>query len=408
MHILIAALHRPAKPTGVCRHAANLAQCLADTKEVTQVSLIVGTWQKHYFETFFSSKKIDLIDVDLDNTALARNMWFLFGLPKLANRLSPDLVYMSFPLPFLRSLFSSPVVSTIHDLYPYENPEVFGYPNAIFNRLFLKQCITNSDGLACVSKSTLNSLKSYFPNLHSRQLVTVIYNYVSLGRAPERLSNQLPIDERDSFLLCVAQHRKNKNIDIAIQAFSFLINNKDLNNTTKLVIVGNNGPETEKLHQLIDRLSLQERVLLLDSIRDSELCWLYQHCKMFVAPSSQEGFCLPLAEALHFSCRIVCSDIPIFREIGSSRCIYFELQGDPAINLSQAIIHALEKPLNKASKDIRFSKSDVAARYLDFYSAIAQNSQSQVGILPQVQSSFEKLGDKRQERSTSKVKSFNR
>ena len=56
MHILIAALHRPSKPTGVCRHAANLAQCLADTKEVTKVTLIVGAWQRHYFETFISSK----------------------------------------------------------------------------------------------------------------------------------------------------------------------------------------------------------------------------------------------------------------------------------------------------------------------------------------------------------------
>ncbi|MGL5926986.1 glycosyltransferase family 4 protein, partial [Chroococcidiopsis sp.] len=395
MHILIAALHRPAKPTGVCRHAANLAQCLADTKEVTQVSLIVGTWQRHYFETFFSSKKIDLIDVDIENTAIARNMWFLFGLPKLANRLLPDLVYMSFPFPFLRSLFSSPVVSTIHDLYPYENPEVFGYPNAIFNRLFLKQCITNSDGLACVSKSTLNSLRAYFPNLHPRKLVTVIYNYVSLERSHYHLSSQLPIDERDAFLLCVAQHRKNKNIDIAIQAFSLLIKKKNLNSTAKLVIVGNNGPETERLHQLIEQLALQERVLLLDSIKDSELCWLYQHCKMFIAPSSQEGFCLPLAEALHFSCRIVCSDIPIFREISSSSCTYFELQGDPVRNLSQSMIHALEKPLRKASKDVRFSKSDVAARYLDFYSAIARKNSPREGILPQIQSSFEKLGVKR-------------
>ena len=58
MHILIAALHRPTKPTGVCRHAANLAQCLADTPEVSKVTLIVGTWQKDYFEQFFNSPKI--------------------------------------------------------------------------------------------------------------------------------------------------------------------------------------------------------------------------------------------------------------------------------------------------------------------------------------------------------------
>ena len=45
MHILIAALHRPTKPTGVCRHAVNLAQCLADTDEVDKVTLVIGAWQ---------------------------------------------------------------------------------------------------------------------------------------------------------------------------------------------------------------------------------------------------------------------------------------------------------------------------------------------------------------------------
>lgn len=407
MHILIVALHRPSKPTGVCRHAANLAQCLADTKEIAKVTLIVGAWQRHYFETFFDSEKINLIDLDIKNSALVRNMWFLFGLPKLANRFLPDLVYMSFPFPFLRSLFVSPVVSTIHDLYPYEHPEVFGYPNAIFNRLFLKQCIKNSDGLTCVSKSTLDSLKSYFPNLHLRKPVTVIYNYVNLLQLNTHSLKHLPIHELDSFLLSVAQHRKNKNLDLAIRAFSWSIKNKYLKDTTKLVIVGSNGPETEKLHQLINQLSLEEQVLLLDSIEDSELCWLYQNCEIFIAPSLQEGFCIPLAEALHFSCKIVCSDIPIFREIGSSSCTYFDLQGDPVRNLCQAIIYALEKPLKQASKELRFSKSDVAACYLTFFAAIARNSQLRVGFFQRVKARFDKLGIKSRTRSTSKVKSYN-
>ena len=36
MHVLIAALHRPVKPTGVCRHAANLARCLAAKPDVSK------------------------------------------------------------------------------------------------------------------------------------------------------------------------------------------------------------------------------------------------------------------------------------------------------------------------------------------------------------------------------------
>ena len=76
MHILIAALHRPTKPTGVCRHAANLAQCLADTPEVSKVTLIIGAWQKDYFQLFVNSPKIQLISVEIQNSSLVRNIWF--------------------------------------------------------------------------------------------------------------------------------------------------------------------------------------------------------------------------------------------------------------------------------------------------------------------------------------------
>lgn len=367
MHILIPALHRPTKPTGVCRYAANLAQCLADTPEVNKVTLIVGSWQKDYFELFFSSQKIQLISIEIQNSSLARNIWFLFGLPKLVKHFSPDIVHLSFPFPFIPPLFSCSVVATIHDLYPYEKPEVFGYPNVIFNRFFLKQCIESSDRLTCVSKSTLSSLKSYFPNIQLIKPVSVIYNYVDFSAVIAESPPNLDISNNDSFLLCVAQHRKNKNIDLLIQAFYFLYKNESLKNYTKLIIVGNTGPETERFFKLIHDLSLQDQVIFVHAIKDNELCWLYQKCQLFIAASSQEGFCLPLAEALYFSCQVVCSDIPIFREIGGSNCCYFDLQGNAVENLSQTIISALEQPLSRTTDNFHFSKLDIADQYLTFY-----------------------------------------
>jgi glycosyltransferase involved in cell wall biosynthesis len=94
-----------------------------------------------------------------------------------------------------------------------------------------------------------------------------------------------------------------------------------------------------------------------------------------VAASSQEGFCLPLAEALYFSCQVVCSDIPIFREIGSSSCCYFDVERDTVKNLSQAIISTLEQPVNRTANDLQFSKLDVANQYLKFYSTFSFISQ---------------------------------
>jgi glycosyltransferase involved in cell wall biosynthesis len=122
--------------------------------------------------------------------------------------------------------------------------------------------------------------------------------------------------------------------------------------------------------QLIHNLSLQEEVLLIHTIKDNELSWLYQKCQVFIAASSEEGFCLPLAEALYFSSPVVCADIPIFREIGNSNCCYFDLQGDAVQNLSQVIISTLERPLNPTNNDLRFSKLDIADQYLKFYSTL--------------------------------------
>jgi glycosyltransferase involved in cell wall biosynthesis len=370
MHVLIVALHRPLKPTGVCRYAANLAQSLAETKQIDKVTLVVGAWQTHYFLQAFSleSPKIWLESVDIKNSSLSRNLWFMFGLPQFAKKINPDLVHLSFPLPFWRSRFFCPVVATIHDLYPYECPENFGYQQVLFNRFFLEQCIRESDGLTCVSKTTLESLKHYFPKVFSKKPISIAYNSVDFSTVIPKPPVQFKDALTSAFLLTVGQHRKNKNLDILIRAFALLLQTGQLDAGIRLIIVGSPGPETDNLSLLITQLALIEHVLMLSSIDDNELCWLYQHCQVFIIPSATEGFCLPLAEALYLSCRVVCSAIPIFREVGSNSCVYFELQGDAVSNLATAVKQVLnQRHPDSTSGDQRFSKTVAAQQHLELY-----------------------------------------
>jgi glycosyltransferase involved in cell wall biosynthesis len=390
MHILISALHRASKPTGVCRYAANLAECLADTPEITKVTLIVGSWQQKYFATDFNLclNKINIVNVNIKNSSLSRNNWFLLGLPKLVHQLRPDLVHLSFPLPFVRSLFPCPVISTVHDLYPYELPENFGKIQAGFNRLFLKQCVEQSNALTCVSQTTLDRLRFFFPQLPAEQESTVIYNVVDFQEVQPEVPEFFSGQESIPFLLSVAQHRKNKNLNLLIYSYGFLLRMKKIDARTKLILVGSQGPETENLIRQIEELKLQNNVHLLSSINDRELSWLYQKCQSFIMPSSTEGFCLPLAEAMHLSCKVVCSDIPIFREIGSVECVYFSLQDNPIGNLAQAIAQVIQQP-SMVSKSARFSKLTITNQYLQCYSSILQNmNQGQLELdLPNYQRS---------------------
>jgi glycosyltransferase involved in cell wall biosynthesis len=373
MHVLIVVLHRPLKPTGVCRHAANLARCLADLDRINQVTLVTGAWQKDYFETAFalSSPKIKIVDVNIKNSSISRNTWFLFGLPKLVKQITPSVVHLAFPLPFLRSRFNCPVVATIHDLYPYQAPENFGYQQVLFNRLFLQQCIRNSNGLICVSKVTLSDLENYFPEAVSPSKRTrVIYNFVDFEQTESIRPKDLPKAFDAPYILSVGQHRKNKNFDLLLQAYAQLIHNNSFN-TTKLIIVGSPGPETDSLFHLIQELSLQNLVVMLSAIEDNELCWLYQNCQLFVMPSALEGFCIPLIEALHFSCKVVCSNIPIFKEVGSSSCTYFDLTGDTIKNLAQSMTESLESVISReVDTHLQFSKIVIAEQLLQFYSEL--------------------------------------
>jgi glycosyltransferase involved in cell wall biosynthesis len=374
MHILIAALHRPTSPTGVCRVAANLARCLIDRVEISQITIVIGKWQAHYFESLLEilNDKIKIISIDINNTSIARNFWFLFNLPKLARQQQVDLVHLSFPLPFVRSLFSCPVVVTIHDLYPYQFPANFGYKQAVFNKLFLQQCISQSDAITCVSQTTWKALIDYFPNLQKQnKITTVIYNFVDFSQVHDKPSQDFQEKFKFPFILCVAQHRKNKNIDLLIKSYDVLKTEKNIDPLIRLVLVGSPSTETAALNTLIKDRSLIESIQILSSIDDNELCWLYQNCQLFVMPSSVEGFCIPVVEALSFSCNVICSNIDIFKEIGKTDCTYFDLTTNPIQNLSKAIQKTLSvgKTL-KTNNLLRFSKVIIANQYTEFYSKI--------------------------------------
>ena len=61
--------------------------------------------------------------------------------------------------------------------------------------------------------------------------------------------------------------------------------------------------------------------------------------------SKDEGFGLPIAEAMALKVRVLCSDIPIFREVGGNYPTFFDL--DSPVQLTKSIIKELNIPSNK-------------------------------------------------------------
>ena len=376
MNLLITAISSATGPSGICRHAYNLVRCAASRRDVFQITLALGRWQELYFKNSFDLKtvRVNIAPINISNNALARNVWYLRELPKLAQEVAADIVHLSFPAPIRRSAMRCPVVLSLHDLYPYDEPNNFGFPKVFFNRVFLQQCLKEVDCVACVSEITISRLKMRFPRVAHRKSL-VVHNCVTIGASQA----VIPARKRREFALMVAQHRANKNIPLALQAFEELLQRKEVGKHASLLLVGNHGPETAAIRALIGQRSLEESVELIDGVSDGELKWLYANCKFVMAPSSMEGFGLPVAEGLFCGSRVVCSDIPAFREIGGDACHYFDLHAESGSHaMVEAICNALAEPPRPAKRLERFVLENVAKEYAALYVQLREDA---LGVL---------------------------
>ena len=370
MKVLVAAVAFSAKISGIQRHALNLVRCLLQHKEISTVQLVVAPWQNEMLQIDWlaPSERLAIHIAELKTFSVSRNMWYYRELPLLAARLQPDVVHLTYPVPINRRAFDCMAVATLHDLYPYEIPENFGFPKVVVNRQILQQCLRSVDAIACVSDATLLQMRRYAP-LRVWQKATRIYNCVE----PELLCSvcsPLPGWQGEPFLLSVAQHRRNKKLPLLIQTFHRLLKTARIDARMKLVIVGIAGPETRSIERLVSDLGVQRSVVFLCGLSEPELQWCYGRCEVLVAPSETEGFGLPVAEALHAGCRVVCSEIPAFREIGGEHCRYFALGPGEENALADVLVAALCEPKRPPVAFPQLSSAVLAEEYVRLYRTV--------------------------------------
>lgn len=367
MKILIAAASFATSISGLQRHAFNLARCLLLRPEVSHLHLVVAPWQCDLAQTagLPADLRLSIHIADISRSSLSRNLWYYRRLPQLARRLQIDLVHLSYPMPVDAAAYDCPTVVSLHDLYPYEIPMNFGFPKFILNRIVLQQCLRNVDAVACVSEATRIRLKQYTLAAVWQKAVR-IYNCVE--PAPV-LSSGCPLAgwRNEPFLLCVAQHRRNKNIPTLIRAFGRLLRSGEIEPSCRLVIVGMAGPESGRIRRLVASRSLSGSVDLLEGLSEPELQWCYRNCAALVAPSLTEGFGLPVAEGLLAGCRIVCSDIAAHREIGDGHGQFVSLREYAVEALAGAIADALQEPKSEPIALPQLSAPVLARQYMALY-----------------------------------------
>jgi glycosyltransferase involved in cell wall biosynthesis len=380
MKVAIAALSAPAQQNGVSRHAINLVRALLCGKNITAIHLLAGTWQSEMFRDALShaDERLHTHWFSLPDVNLSRLLWYLRELPLIARQLEADVIHLTFPAPISSRVIFCPIVLSLHDLYPFEAPKNFGVLRSTLARKTVGQSIRKADAIACVSTNTRDKLAERFP-VEARKAV-VIPNVVESDHLPSPTCEPELLRGR-SFILCVAQHRWNKNVPLAIRVFEKAIRTRVLSADSRLVVVGIRGPETGKIQSQIRELNLHGKVLLRSGIPDVELRWCYENCVLLLAPSTIEGFGLPIAEGILAGCRIVCSDIPAFREVGGDCCRFVPWNSNDVEAYAAAIRETLELPKPHPTKLPHLSAAGVGRQYSELYQSLFCPRLPEFGIL---------------------------
>jgi glycosyltransferase involved in cell wall biosynthesis len=107
-----------------------------------------------------------------------------------------------------------------------------------------------------------------------------------------------------------------------------------------LVLSGGNGYGSEAIHEFIRTESLGRRVKILGYIDDAQLARLYQAASVFLFPSLEEGYGIPVLEAMAGGVPVVTSNVSSMPEVGGEAALYVDPH-DPA-EIAQKVVQAVE------------------------------------------------------------------
>ena len=268
-------------------------------KALNELNLNYKNFSKNFLKTFSFNSYIK-------NFAYIfwYNFFFIFKLLMIKGEII--LISTNFFLPFVK-LKKCKYITVIHDI------RLFLYPNQatkIGRALFFKRfynAIKKADIIITVSDTVKKELLKYF-NINSDK-IKVVYNSISSNfinfKVDKSFINKYNLSEK-KYILSVATLNQNKNIPKLIKAFESISNKYP---ELKLVLVGGMGNEDR------EKLTKHPNIIFTGYIPDEDIPPLYKNALLYVFPSLYEGFGIPIIEAQYSECPILCSDIPVFREV---------------------------------------------------------------------------------------------
>jgi len=293
-------------------------------------------------------------------------------LPSIINKLKPDLVH--FPHFNVPIFFKGKFVVTIHDLIhqhfqmrraTLHDPLTYKVKQIGYKVIF-KNAIKKSEKILVPSNYVKNLLTYDWGVKNEKIVVTPEAVDDKIIEKSQILLKRLNI--RQPYIFYVGNAHPHKNVEGLIRVFREL---RGKYQYLQLVLAGGDHYFWQRV-----RKDFQDpNIIYTGTVSDEELVALYKGAKAFVMPSFEEGFGIPLLEAMACGCPVVSSNAGALQEVGGNAAIYFDPHNleDMIQKISQALnSENLRKSLiEKGKQRVKlFSWEKLARQTLEVYHSV--------------------------------------
>jgi len=251
--------------------------------------------------------------------------WEQYSLPKALKKYAPDLIHCTANTAPVRCPL--PLVLTLHDIIFLKNKEFGGSAYQNFGNLYRRWVVPKVAGLAkaiiTVSETEKKSIVE-----HCRidpEKVRVIYNGVDT-----RFSPDLPMSAQKEFraiyglpqnyILHLGNTAPKKNTPGVIR--SYLHYCSSVGYPLPIVIADYPLSLLKKILEKEGMAEMAKHFILPGYIPVEKMPLLYRGAALFLYPSLQESFGLPVLEAMAVGVPAVVADIPALREIAGDAAVF--------------------------------------------------------------------------------------